>query len=182
MVAAWHKIRLTLVVVIASFIVIASGQVSGHGLGEQKLERVESGPFRISAWVDPIQPSTDDEIHITVAVEDDEGLVRNAEISVQMAHTEATNTRYSARATHEQAVNKLHYEAPFTLSEAGDYAVTIDVSNHSGAGAAAFTLLVTAGDGRNISPGWVAAGVAGAAVMILVVWNRVQLARSEKDK
>jgi len=163
-------------------LILTASLASGHGLGEQKLERVESGPFRISAWVDPIEPTTDDEVHITVALEDNEGLVRNADITVQMVYSDDTDITFTERATHEQAVNKLHYEAPFIVENAGEYSVTVAVENGDRNGEASFSMTINAGDGMNVPVGWVAAGIAGALVMTLVVWNRVQLARADEKK
>lgn len=170
-----------LVILILAMALIVESAAS-HGLGEQKLERIESGPFRISAWVDPIEPTTDDELHITVALEDREGLVTNATVQVEMVQREDRTITFDAAATHEQAVNKLHYEAAFDIAESGDYDVTVQVTNNNGNGEADFSINIAPGNGDTISPGWVIAGVAGTLIVILMVWNRVQLARSNEDK
>lgn len=155
--------------------------IQAHGLGEQQLERVETGPFRLSAWTDPISPNTDEPLHVTVAVENADGLVRNVNVMVNVTAQDDENISFEDRATHERAVNKLQYEAQFELTSPGTYDVVVSVENEEGNGTATFSLTIAAGDGISISPGWVAASIAGASLLILVVWNRVQLARRRKE-
>lgn len=154
--------------------------VQGHGLGEQQLEQFPDGPFRISAWTDPISPSTDDQLHVTVAVENEDGLVREATVNVSAILTSDETVTLFDRATHEDAVNKLHYEAAFEFEEAGTYTILIRVENDEGTGEAAFDLAIVEGEGRDVPVGWLIAGGAGLLFLGFVVWNRYKLYRDEK--
>lgn len=155
-------------------------QSQAHGLGEQRLERVEAGPFRISAWTDPITATTDKDLHVTVAVEDEEGLVLNADITIICAMDART---FRDTATHEKAVNKLQYEGRFRLSEGGTWRIEINVVDDERTGTATFELPVEDVSSSTLpfSIGWIVAGGVVLIVSALAVVNRRNLAREKKD-
>ena len=174
------RIRMVRVFVALVVSIMVLQHVEAHGLGKQQLERVESGDFRISAWSDPISPSTDDEIHITIAVENEDGLVRNADVTVRAVLQGDTADEVSARATHQAAANKLHYEASLELDKAGTYIIYLEIEK-DGRGEASFELEVAQGEGLNLPIGWLIAGGAGLLVLGFVIWNRYQLSRDKRD-
>ncbi|NDJ84698.1 MAG: hypothetical protein GYB66_02325 [Chloroflexi bacterium] len=160
--------------------VIPDRAVRSHGLGKQQLERVETGPFRVSAWTDPLSIDTDDELHVTIAIEDERGLVLNADIEVKAVYGDDDAIQERARATHDNAANKLHYEAPLTLPREGRWDLTVTIETDQGSGEASFDLTVEAAE-TSIPWSWIGGGIGGVLVIGFVVGNRIRLARQEKD-
>ena len=162
-------------------IVVSFAAAAAHGLGKQQLARVEAGPFLISAWTDPVDANTAEEIHVTVAVEDENGLVRRADVQVEAILLDDASVSQIRTATHERAVNKLQYEAPLNLETVGNYTVTIYVDNGEAQAQADFELEVQAGGGLPFSPGWMIVIAGGILMVVLVVWNRLKLFRDKKE-
>lgn len=145
--------------------------VNAHALGRQQLERVEAGPYRITAWTDPLEPDTGRQLHLTIAVEDNSGLVLNAKIEVEAVHRQSGKKLLSV-ASHEDAINKLYYEAKFEPKDVGDWDFTISVEKDGEVGEAGFALKVAKG-GRNLPIGWIGAGIVGVLIVGLVIFNRL---------
>jgi len=104
------------------------------GVGVQHLNNVPAGPFRVYVWSDPEPPQVG-EYHVTVAltenVEGDStglagGPVLDAVVTVELAHVESGET-LSARATHDDALNKLFYEASFAPARKGNWSVRVSI-------------------------------------------------------
>ncbi len=150
--------------------IIATPTSFAHGLGKQRLERVEAGPFRLSAWTDPINIHANEELHVTVAIEDEEGLVLNASVAVRAAKGDQ---QHRQTATHDNAANKLHYEAPLMLDEAGRWTITIDVENDIGSGNASFDLDVKE-PASTLPIKWILGGLAVLLLASLVIVNRLK--------
>ncbi len=137
---------------------------TAHSLGRQQLERVPVGDYLVTAWTDPVDVQTDDELHVTVAIEDNGGLVLDMDVAVIAT---LNDEQVRAAATHENAVNKLHYEAPMRLEQEGMWQVTIALQ----AGEASFELEVKPAE-RSIPWKWIGGGVIGLLVAGLIVMNR----------
>lgn len=104
------------------------------GVGVQHLNNVPAGPFRVYVWSDP-EPPLVGEYHVTVAltenIEGDStglagGPVLDAVVTVELAHEESGET-LSARATHDDALNKLFYEASFAPARQGNWSVRVGI-------------------------------------------------------
>lgn len=104
------------------------------GVGVQHLDNVPAGPFRVYVWSDPEPPQVG-EYHITVAltenIEGDStglagGPVLDAVVAVELTHVESGQT-LSARATHDDALNKLFYEASFEPARQGNWSVRVSI-------------------------------------------------------
>lgn len=147
-----------------------SQSAEAHGLGKQRLERAEVGPFRVTAWTDPVTIRVEDEIHVTIAVEDSEGLVLNADVNITAVKS---SKRISAKATHDRAANKLHYEAPLVLDQTGEWEIVITIENEDGSGTIGFTIDAEAKQSRPPFP-WIAGAIVGLLVIGLIVRNRVR--------
>lgn len=145
---------------------LAPRPIVAHGLGRQQLERVPVGDYRVTVWTDPVTVRTNDELHVTVAVEDEGGLVLEMDVEVIASHVDQEQW---AAATHENAVNKLHYEAPFRLEQDGIWQITIVLRPNIGE--ASFELEVEPAE-RTIPWRWIVAGLTGLLVIGLIVINR----------
>ncbi len=154
-------------------------QTQAHGLGQQQLERVAAGPFLVSAWTDPIEANSQDELHVTVALEDSEGLVLNADITITLTQDERI---LRDTATHEKAVNKLQYEGRFRPSS-GTWQIEIVAQDGNRMGSAGFSLAVEAANrsAAPISIGWIIAGSIALILMGFAVINRRNLTQQTKD-
>jgi len=104
------------------------------GVGVQHLNNVPAGPFRVYVWSDPEPPQVG-EYHVTVAltenVEGDStglagGPVLDAVVTVELTHEESGET-LSARATHDDALNKLFDEASCEPALQGNWSVRVSV-------------------------------------------------------
>ena len=105
------------------------------GVGIQHLNNVPTGPYRVYVWSDPEPPEVG-EYHVTVAltenVEGDTtglagGPVLDAFVIVEITHQQSGET-LSARATHDDALNKLFYEASFAPAKQGIWSVQVRIA------------------------------------------------------
>jgi hypothetical protein len=145
-------------------------KVQAHGFGKQELMQVEAGPYVLSAWVDPRNITTDDKVHVSVSVQWQDDLYRNANVQVVFKHRDDATKTITQQATPD--TNGLFYETEFHPAEVGKYDVTVIVdSDEAGHGEATFDMDVEAGkktgvaalvDNDNVR--W---GLAGFAVILL---------------
>ena len=105
------------------------------GVGIQHLNNVPAGPYRVYVWSDPEPPQVG-EYHVTIAltenIEGDKtglagGPVLDAYVIVELTHLESGST-FSARATHDDALNKLFYEASFEPAKQGNWSVQVRIA------------------------------------------------------
>lgn len=105
------------------------------GVGSQHLNNVSAGPFRVYVWSDP-EPPLVGEYHVTIAltenIEGDTtglagGPVLDAYVIVELTHLESGST-LSAQATHDDALNKLFYEASFEPARKGNWSVQVRIA------------------------------------------------------
>lgn len=105
------------------------------GAGFPHLNNVPAGPFRVFVWSDP-EPHLVGEYHLTIALTenvegDTTGLaglpILDAFVIVEIVHQESGES-LSARATHENALNRLFYEASFAPSKQGIWSVQVRIA------------------------------------------------------
>ncbi len=147
-----------------------------HGGGQLIAGPVEAGPYMVSVWVNPPQPSARETLHYTVglAAPLDGAPVLDAEIMITMQTMRGSAPPVTAPATTEQSVNKLFYETDMIVDAAGRYMVTFDVNGPAGSGQLDLELEV-----REPSPvNWFLLGLAGLGLVILLGWWRARAAKS----
>ena len=105
------------------------------GVGIQHLNNVPAGPYRVYVWSDPEPPQVG-AYHVTIAltenIEGDTtglagGPVLDAYVIVELTHLESGST-FSSRATHDDALNKLFYEASFEPAKQGNWSVQVRIA------------------------------------------------------
>ncbi|MFQ5611033.1 MAG: hypothetical protein ACE5H9_02765 [Anaerolineae bacterium] len=146
-----------------------------HGGGTPQLTNAEVGPYWVSVWTQP-DPARVGEWHITVAVAEPPSPgsatneagppVLDATVSVRLTSLERPGQTIMALATHEDAANKLFYEADLDLPRGGQWRASVDVQGPAGGGQASFELQVLPGE-RSSGLAWAAWGGAGLAVLAL---------------
>lgn len=171
---------LALLAVLFMMPLIPSTSLQAHGLGRQQLERAEAGPFLVTAWTDPDPARAGSELHITIGVEYENGLLLDAQVTVTAVHTNDTDLRESSRATHDNAINKLQYEAPLRLEKGGVWQLTIAVYDEQGEGDVSFNLDVESDPSNDLPWTWIGAGIFGISLVGLAAINRLRLNREQK--
>lgn len=157
-----------LLVLLLILLTIGERNAAAHGGGTLRLNNEDIGPYWVSVWTAP-EPVREGELHVTIAVaEPGERAGQQAGAPVLGASVEVTVSPraggladISARATNEQAANRLYYEADLSLPVAGDWLVLVEVQGPDGRGEAQFVLPVEAAGGSN----WLWIG----AIALLVV-------------
>ncbi len=129
-------LQLSVTMLVLLFAALSPSQLLAHaGVGIQHLNNVLAGPYRVFVWSDP-EPPTVGEYHVTVALTeniegDATGLagapILDAFVTVEITHVETGET-LSARATHDDALNKLFYEASFAPDEGGAWSVQVRIA------------------------------------------------------
>jgi hypothetical protein len=161
-------------------LILPIAAIEAHGLGRQQLERAEVGPFLVTAWTDPDPVRADSELHVTIGIEYENGLLLDAQVTVSAIHNDDPDQRETARATHENAVNKLHYEAPLRLEKGGRWQVTIAIADDEGDGQVSFDLDVESEASNSLPYTWIGAGLIGIFLAGVAVINRLRLNREQK--
>lgn len=119
---------------------------SAHGgTGTPQLTNEDIGPYRIFVWSDPEPPQVG-EYHVAVAMTeslegDASGFagkpILNADITVTLTNVESGET-LTKKATHQDAVNKIYYEADFVVQTPGQWNVHLAVVGPDGAAEATY--------------------------------------------
>lgn len=124
----------TILLLLLAGLLLPAPLLAHGGVGVQHLNNVPAGPFRVYVWSDPEPPQVG-EYHVTVAltenIEGDStglagGPVLDAVVTVELTHVESGET-LSARATHDDALNKLYYEASFEPARQGNWTVRVSI-------------------------------------------------------
>lgn len=109
------------------------------GVGTQQINNLNLGPYRIWVWSDPEPPQVG-EYHVAVALtesldNDPNGFagepILGADVVVEMEHA-ASGLLLTAQATHEDAINKLFYEAIFAPQQTGTWEIRVIVQGPEG--------------------------------------------------
>ncbi|MFZ1754707.1 MAG: hypothetical protein WBO46_16070 [Caldilineaceae bacterium] len=116
------------------------------GVGTQQINNLDLGPYRIWVWSDPEPPAVG-EYHVAVALtesldSDPNGFagepVLGADVLVEMEN-QTSGILLVAQATHEDAVNKLFYEAVFSPEQTGVWEIRVIVQGPDGPVTASYT-------------------------------------------
>ena len=126
---------------------LSTHSVLAHsGVGTQQVNNLNLGLYRIWVWSDP-EPPVVGSYHVAVALtesldNDPNGFagepVLDADVVVEMEHA-ASGLLLVAQATHEDAVNKLFYEAIFAPEQTGMWTVRVIVQGPDGAMETSYT-------------------------------------------
>lgn len=120
--------------------VFSGGSVLAHaGVGTQQINNLDLGAYRIWVWSDP-EPPIVGNYHVAVALtesleNDPNGFagepILDADVVVEMEN-QATGLLLVAQATHEDATNKLFYEAVFAPQQTGMWEIRVIVQGPEG--------------------------------------------------
>lgn len=145
-----------------------TGGALAHGGGVPQLTNAKAGPYRVSVWTQP-DPLRAGEVHFTVAVSQPGAVDQEAgspvlDAVVELQLIPATGLDHALRvfATHDDAVNKLFYEADVDLPAEGVWQVVVSVKGPSGLDQTDFTIEVLPPSAFNW---WIVLG--GAAVVLV---------------
>ncbi len=129
-----------------------------HGGGEIQIANAAVGPYTMTVWLNPPQPRTGETIHITVGLAEPPQFapMLDAEVMVEITAVSEQRLVLTTPATTAASVNKLFYETDFTLDEAGDFNVLLNVNGPDGGGEAAFTMSLSSANRTN----WLFIGLA----------------------
>ena len=155
----------------------ALSRVAAHGGGTPQLVNAPVGAFLMTAWTSPA-PLRVGVVHVTVALAEAVLTENGAQPgepalgqSVQLTLTPpAGGNPVIARLTHDQAANKLFYEADVSVSQAGNWLFSLVVNGES---EQHFSAQV---ENRQGLPSWAIA--APLAALVLAVWIRAQRRRT----
>ncbi len=146
----------------------------GHAGGEPVVTAAPAGPFVLYVWLDPV-PAVTGTQHVTVSVNapvpgtaNETVPVLDAEVWVSATLAGASAQAVSVLATHEQAANKLFYEARLELPQPGSWQLSIAIATGPEAATFGFSLEVadaspeTAGTLMQRFVGWLRGLLPGA--------------------
>lgn len=166
--------RSALVLLLFLLLVSLAAPAEGHGGGRPMLVNEPAGPYLLSVWLapDPLRVGT---IHVTVAVSEpnEDGSagepVLGAAVRILFTAEDQTGVvPIGALATHQNAANRLFYEADLEVSAPGNWRAEVIVDGPAGRGQSAFSALVLSPASTN----WVVVGAVSlviAAVVALIL-------------
>ncbi len=173
--------RLGLLMVLLGATFIPMARTDAHGLGNQKLEQVEAGPYLVSAWTDPKDVTIEDELHVTLSVQDQEkDFILEADVRVSAVLASDPSVTKSQQATHDNATQKLFYEAPLRLDKLGRWQITIVIEDELGQGTASFELDVAEASNKWTRWLWPVLGV--TAVVIILAFGMYRKNKPQGSK
>lgn len=151
------------------------------GVGTEQIVNLNLGPYRIWVWSDPEPPQVG-EYHVAVALtesleNDPNGFagepVLEADVLVEMTH-QSTGLTLVAQATHEDAANKLFYEALLAPQQTGLWQIRVIVQGPDGPVEAAFEdeVVPRAFPWRAVGGGLLAVVLAAAGVFIYLYTSK----------
>ena len=168
-----RRIYLSLIGALAILTLILPAPLAAHGGSLPRVSDVESGPYRLFVWAEPV-PAVAGEINFTVAVTEipaqkdaQAAPVLDADVQIRVERVDGTGRLLSGQATHAEAVNKLMYETYIDLPTAGVWRATVTVDSPQGVAGTAFEFDVLPGPGMDWT--WPAVGALGLFTLIVVV-------------
>lgn len=130
----------TFILWIALLAALLPGFALAHsGTGTQQINNEPIGPYRVYVWSDPEPPQVG-EYHLAVALTENVpgdatslagGPVLDEDVTVKLTH-QASGTTLTGKATHDQALNKLFYEASFAPARQGLWTVEVHIASPDG--------------------------------------------------
>lgn len=168
-----RRIYLSLFGVLAILTLILPAPLFAHGGSLPRVSDVESGPYRLFVWAEPV-PAVAGEINFTVAVTEipaqkdaQAAPVLDADVQIRVERVDGTGRLLSGQATHAEAVNKLMYETYIDMPTAGVWRATVTVDSPQGVADTAFEFDVFPGPGVDWT--WPAVGAVGLVALIVGV-------------
>jgi len=144
-----------------------------HGGSLPRVSDVESGPYRLFVWAEPV-PALEGEVNFTVAVteippqKDAQAVpVLEADVQIRLERVDGTGRILTGQATHAEAVNKLMYETYIDMPTAGVWRATVTVDSPLGGADTAFEFEVLPAPGMDWT--WPAVGALGLVTLIVAV-------------
>lgn len=143
-----HLWRLAVAV---TLLVTWTGTTFAHGgTGFPQLTNEDIGPYRIFVWSAP-EPAQVGPYHVAVALTeslegDASGFagqpILNADVTVNLVNT-STGDTLTKKATHQDAVNKIYYEADFEVDTPGEWRVDFAVIGPDGSAQASYVTQIS---------------------------------------
>ena len=168
------------VLLVLGALVLPVQVAEAHGGGVPRLTNAAAGPYWVSVWTQP-DPLRVGQAHFTVAVsqpassaagrEEAGPPVLGADVQVQFRRLDRAGDTLQVRATHEDAANKLFYEADLDLPEVGRWEVLVSVKGDAGLGDTGFEAEVSAPRPTNW---WWIGGLGLGALAVLWVFQKRQ--------
>lgn len=134
-----NRQRVLFFLLVLSLVFTGRSVLAHAGVGTQQINNQDIGPYRIWVWSDP-EPPVVGNYHVAVALiesleNDPNGFagksILNADVVVEMEHQDS-GLQLIAQATHEDAVNKLFYEAVFAPQQTGTWEIRVIVQGPEG--------------------------------------------------
>jgi len=137
-----------------AMLAITAGVSSAHGGGTPQLSDVEAGPFRLFVWTSPEPWRAGGEAHVTVAVTSLDAAgqtipVDDASVAIELAPAGTPERAIVLAATPLAGAGVGFYEGDTSLSQAGEWDVSVKVSAAAGTGDAGFVYQVMPGSQIN---------------------------------
>jgi hypothetical protein len=150
-----------------------SRKAYAHGGGTIQIADSEVGPYLVTVWTSPPKARVGEALHVTVGVNQElDGIpnpVLDALISVDLLTGDEATLLQSDRATTDQSVNKLLYEADLTIARTGSYLVRVQVTGPEGEGGTVSFPLDVASE-RQFN--WLIIPIISAALLVAVLLFR----------
>jgi len=149
----WSRAMLASLLALA-LLATMSGVSAAHGGGTPQLSDVPAGPFRLFVWTSPEPWRAGGEAHVTVAVTSLDAAgqtipVEGATIAIELMPAGAPERAIVLAATPVAGAGAGFYEGDTSLSQAGEWDVSVKVSAAAGAGDAGFVYQVMPGSQIN---------------------------------
>ncbi len=168
-----QRTLLSLIGMLAIMTLLLPAPLFAHGGSLPRVSDVESGPYRLFVWAEPV-PAVAGEVNFTVAVTEipaQEGAqavpVLDADVQIRLERIDGTGRILTGQATHAEAVNKLMYETYIDMPTAGVWRATVTVDSPLGVADTAFEFDVLPGPGMDWT--WPAVGALGLVTLIVAV-------------
>lgn len=135
-------------------LVTTAGVSNAHGGGTPQLSDVAAGPFRLFVWTSPEPWRAGGEAHVTVAVTSLDAAgqmipVEGATIAIELTPAGAPERAIVLAATPVSGAGAGFYEGDTSLSQAGEWDVSVRVAAAAGTGDAGFVYQVQPGSQIN---------------------------------
>ncbi len=152
-----------------ALLAILRGVSAAHGGGTPQLSDVPAGPYRLFVWTSPEPWRAGGEAHVTVALTrvDAAGQtipVEAAAVEIALSPVDAPDRAIALSATPLSGAGAGFYEGDTTLSQAGEWDVSVQISAADGTGSAGFVYQVQPGSQIN----WLL-WIGGALAVLAVV-------------
>lgn len=138
-------------IILLLIFMLNAGTAQAHGGGgTPHLSNTVVGPYRVSVWTQPALLRAGN-MHMSIAVSEPPASnaaaeagspVLDAIVNVRLNPVDRAGETVTAPATHQNAVNKLFYEADLNVPAEGQWQVTILIEGPAGSGHANFQIEV----------------------------------------